>query len=222
MFANRSAAGLQLARALLKYELGAPPVVLGLPRGGVPVAYEVAQALRAPLDVMVVRKVGAPGQPELAIGAIAPGGILVREPSSGAGFTCTREEFKALAAREQAELERRERLYRHGLPPLDLTNRTAILVDDGIATGCTMVAAVRAARGAGASSTFAAVPVASDSGLALVGVEANETFALKIPAYLSAVGEYYEDFDQVNDAEVLRLLMRARHEPAAGHLQEAR
>jgi putative phosphoribosyl transferase len=221
MFANRSTAGIQLARAIEKYELGAAPVVLGLPRGGVPVAYEVAHALRVPLDVMVVRKVGAPGQPELAIGAIALGGILVREPSSGAGFTCTREEFVALAERERAELALRERVYRHGLPPLDLTNRTAILVDDGIATGCTMVAAVRAARRAGARSTFVAVPVASDNGLALVGVEANETLALKIPADLSAVGEYYDDFQQVSDAQVLRLLTRARHEPGVAHLQQA-
>jgi len=188
----------------------------------VPVAYEVARALRAPLDVIVVRKVGAPGQPELAIGAIAPGGIVVREPSSGAGFTCTREEFEALAEREQVELARRERVYRHGLPPLDLTNRTAILVDDGIATGCTMVAAVRAARRAGASSTFVAVPVASDNGLALVGVEANETLALKIPAYLNAVGEYYDDFEQVNDAQVLRLLTHGRRGPSVPHRQEAR
>jgi len=222
MFSNRSAAGVALGRAVLKYDLRGALVVLGLPRGGVPVAYEVARALGAPLDVMVVRKVGAPGRQELAIGAIAPGGILVREPSSGAGFSCSREEFEALAEREQAELARRERVYRHGLPPLNLTNRTAILVDDGIATGCTMVAAVRAARRAGAGSTFVAVPVASDSGLALVGVEANETLSLKIPANLSAVGEYYDNFEQVTDGQVLQLLAQARHDPAPAHLQEAR
>ena len=222
MFANRSAAGIQLGSAVLKYGLTTPPVVLGLPRGGVPVAYEVAQALRAPLDVMVVRKVGAPGRPELAIGAIAPGGIVVREPSSGAGFTCTRQEFESLAQREQAELKRRERVYRRGLPPLDLTNRTAILVDDGIATGCTMVAAVRAARRAAASATFVAVPVASDEGLGVVGVEANETLALKIPADLTSVGEYYDDFEQLSDAQVLGFLTRARFDPALVRLQEAR
>jgi predicted phosphoribosyltransferase len=153
-----------------------------------------------------------PGQPELAVGAIAIGGITVRESPDESGFAGSSREFETLARLEQPELTRRERIYRQGLPPLDLRNKTVVIVDDGIATGCTMVAAVRAARRAGASATVVAVPVASDNGAALVAAEATDLIVLKIPAYLASVGEHYRNFEQVGDAEVLELLKRARKE----------
>ena len=189
------------------------PVVLGLPRGGVPVAFEVARALKAPLDVMLVRKVGMPGQPELAAGAVAAGEVTVRQPLAG-GFGPDAQQFAALAQRERLELERREHLYREGLPPLDLKGCTAVLVDDGLATGATMLAATRAARRAGAASVVAAAPVASDEAAALIHAECEEAIILEIPPFLYAVGEWYADFSQVEDAEVCRLLRQAR-EPRA-------
>src|SRR5579864_1691989 len=145
-FADRTAAGRELGAAVARLPLQAPVVVLGLPRGGVPVAVEVAQALRAPLDVIVVRKVGMPGQPELALGALATGGVTVQELPGYGGFESGGQEFAALAERERRELVRREQLYRAGRPPLQLAGKTAVLVDDGLATGATMLAAVRAAR----------------------------------------------------------------------------
>ena len=208
VFADRATAGAELARAVVARKLKPPIVVLGLPRGGVPVASEVARALHAPLDVMVVRKIGMPGQPELAMGAIASGGILVRDPrlSSAAGD----ERFERVVQRERAELERRESAYRAGLPPLDLGKRTVVLVDDGLATGSTMLAAVRAARKAGAASVVVAAPVASDEAAALLGAEADEVVILQTPAFLLAIGEWYEQFEQLEDEEVQRLLQSTR------------
>ncbi len=208
-FVDRTEAGRALASVLRKLKLPQPLLVLGLARGGIPVAYEVASALHAPLDVLVVRKIGMPGQPELAIGAIASGGILVREPGR------TRQarldvQFEQLAQRELAELERREHAYRGGLPPLDLRGRTVVLVDDGLATGATMVAAIRAARQAGADRVIAAAPVASDEAVALVRAEADEIAIVQIPAFMYSIGAWYEDFHQVEDAEVRRLLELAR------------
>ncbi len=205
-FADRRAAGLQLAAAIAGLKLAPPLVVLGLPRGGVPVAFEVARALHAPLDVMVVRKVGMPGQPELALGAIAAGGLMVREsPVYGDGEPDQRV-FAALADREREELGRRERLYRAGRPPLDLAGKTVLLVDDGLATGATMLAAVRAARKAGAASVVAAAPVSSYEAAAQVGGECDRLVVLSIPRPLYAVGEWYVDFGQVEDREVCELL----------------
>ncbi len=208
-FVDRNEAGRALAGVLRKLKLPQPLLVLGLPRGGIPVAYEVASALHAPLDVLVVRKIGMPGQPEFAIGAIASGGILVREPGR------TRQarldaQFEQVAQRELAELERRERAYRGGLPPLDLRGRTVVLVDDGLATGATMVAAIRAARQAGADRVIAAAPVASDEAVALVRAEADEIAIVQTPAFMYSIGAWYEDFHQVEDAEVRRLLELAR------------
>lgn len=215
-FSDRTAAGLELAAAVLKLKLRRPVLVLGLPRGGVPVAFEVARALQAPLDVLVVRKVGMPGQPELALGAIASGGILVHEPRFAAHFAGSEIDFKRLAGRERMELERREHAYRGGLPPLDLRNCTVVLVDDGLATGSTMLAAVRAARSAGAAEIVVASPVASEEAAALVGSEADRVAILQTPGFLLAIGEYYENFEQVEDAEVRALLEQARQAtPAA-------
>jgi len=205
-FVDRQSAGLALAKALAKHPLQRPALVLGLPRGGVPVAYEVAQALHLPLDVMVVRKVGLPGQPELAVGAIASGNITVRDADDLFGLG---ERFERIAERERGELARRERAYRGDAPPLDLHGTSVILVDDGLATGSTMLAAVRAARQAGAASVIVAVPVGSPEAVTLLRREADEVIILSMPPMLRAIGEWYEDFHQLEDADVCRLLERA-------------
>ena len=207
-FADRAAAGAELASAVRELILPAPLIVLGLPRGGVVVAYEVARQLHAPLDVLVVRKIGSPTQREFAIGAIATGGVLIREPAA-ALLDSEAREFEKLADAERVELERRERTYRAGLAPLDLRGATAILVDDGLATGSTMLAAVRAARRLGASMVVAAAPVGSDEAAARLAGEADHVAVLRIPPMLHAVGEWYDDFTQVEDEEVRELLKRA-------------
>jgi predicted phosphoribosyltransferase len=185
-------------------------IVLGLPRGGVPVAYEVAQALGAPLDVLIVRKVGMPGQPELAVGAVATGDIQLRDPRFDAELERMGMPFSELAATAQVELQRRERAYRADAAPLDLRGWAVVLVDDGLATGSTMLAAVRAARKAGAASVVVAAPVASDDAVALVGAEADEMVILNVPRDLTSVGMWYENFAQVEDSKVRALLERAR------------
>ena len=208
-FADRTEAGIELGRSMSRLSLRAPVIVLALPRGGVPVAYEVAQALHAPLDVLVVRKIGLPGQPELAVGAIASGDVLVREPAAESSFGLDDHTFALLAERERAELERRERRYRGGRPPLELTGKTVVLVDDGLATGATMLAALRAARQAGASSVVVAAPVASDTATSLLGQEADALALLQVPPGLHSIGEWYWSFPQVGDTEVRSLLKMA-------------
>jgi predicted phosphoribosyltransferase len=207
MFANRFAAGSALGRAVAAHKWPHPVLVLGLPRGGVPVAYEVAKALAAPLDLMIVRKIGMPGQPEYAIGAVALGDVTVRDR---AGLATSDEEFERLATRERAELRRREQAYRRGAPPLDLGGKTVILVDDGIATGATMLAAVRATRRAGAAKVIVATPVASVEAAATLREEADEVVCLQRPAFFMSIGEWYEEFDQLEDAEVCAILEAAR------------
>jgi predicted phosphoribosyltransferase len=216
-FADRRQAGRLLAGKVCGLALPGPILVLGLPRGGVPVAHEVADALGAELDVLVVRKIGMPGQPELAIGAIAAGGIVVREPTVEQ-FPGLAARFEQLVERERPELERRERAYRGDKPPFDLRGRTVVLVDDGLATGATMLAAIRAARKAGAARVAVAAPVASDEAAALVAAEADDVAIVQTPALLLGVGAWYRDFEQVEDAEVRRLLQR---EPASSR-QSAR
>lgn len=214
-FPDRATAGRELARALAERHLQGPLLVLGLPRGGVPVAYEVARALKAPLDVMVVRKVGMPGQPELAIGAIASGDITVRAESEA--LYALDLPFEQLAQRERAELERRERAYRANAPPIDAKGKNVILVDDGLATGATMLAAARAARKLGAAAVIVAAPVASHEAVALTGAEADDVVVLITPALLFSISQWYDRFEQVSDAEVRALLQEARDaESAAG------
>lgn len=205
VYPNRAVAGAELARAVQRLSLPPPVVVLGLPRGGVAVALPVAQALHAPLDVMVVRKIGMPGQPELAIGAIAPAHVIVREPHMAAVFTEGDERFERLVAEQRRELARREHVYRKDLAPLDLKGKTAVLVDDGLATGSTMLAAIKAARASNAARVIAAAPVASPDAAALVRAEADDVVFLETPE-LFAIGEWYEQFPQLDDAEVCRLL----------------
>jgi predicted phosphoribosyltransferase len=215
VFVNRSKAGEELGRALLALGLEPPILVLGLPRGGVPVALEVARALQAPLDVLVVRKVGAPWQPELAIGAVASGGIIVREHPHWAAREAWDESFAKLVAREQAEVARRERAFRGERPPLDLHGKTTVLVDDGLATGATMLAAIRAARAAGAARVVAAAPVAARDTRARIATEADDVLILQTPALFFAVGQWYEDFRQVEDHEVRTLLAQTADRGAA-------
>lgn len=210
IFEDRAAAGAALARELQRRVLRPPVLVLGLPRGGVAVAHEVARMLHAPLDVMLVRKIGMPGQPELAIGAIASGGVVVHEPHMKEEFPDSDPIFNRLVEAQRMELERRERVYRAGLAPLEIKEKTVILVDDGLATGSTMLAAVRAAHRAGAAAIIVAAPVASRDAAKLVRAEAEATVILETPTTFLAIGEWYRNFEQLDDAEVCRLLRLSR------------
>ena len=208
VFEDRVEAGRALARSLFAYRGATDAIVLALPRGGVPVGFEVAQALGLPLDVLVVRKLGLPGQPELAMGAIATGGALVLNEDV-LRFADGREAaLEQVRRREQVELERRERQYRGARPPLQMAGRTGILVDDGLATGATMEVAVRALRGLGATRIVVAVPVASQEARDRIAAVADEVVCLEAPMFFSAVGQWYRDFGQTSDAEVSELLAR--------------
>jgi putative phosphoribosyl transferase len=205
-FENRAEAGRQLAEKLDEYEGRGDVIVLGLPRGGVPVAYEVAKRLRAPLDVFTVRKLGVPGFEELAAGAIASGGVRVLNQDVVRAIPHAEEAIEAVTARETAELERREQIYREGRPPPELRDRTVILVDDGLATGATMRAAVKALRQRGVAKIVVAVPVGPPDTCRELEQEADETICLSTPAFFQAVGQYYEDFSQTSDEDVRELL----------------
>ena len=205
-FNNRLHAGRQLAAALSAYAGNPDAIVLALPRGGVPVGFAVAKALRLPLDVLLVRKLGLPAHPEFAIGAIAGGGVRVLNKAAIEAFAVTPDALATVCAREQAEIARRERQYRGARPPLALQGRIAILVDDGLATGSTMRAAIEAARQLGARRVVAAVPVgAPDSCEALVA-EVDELVCLSQPLHFRAVSTWYQSFDQTTDEEVQDLL----------------
>ncbi|HET8900780.1 MAG TPA: phosphoribosyltransferase [Holophagaceae bacterium] len=201
-FKDRIEAGRLLGEALKAYAGRADVIVLGLPRGGVPVAAEAARVLGAPLDVCVVRKLGAPGHEELAMGAIASGGVRVLNEDVIRSLGISDRAIEAEAAREGAELARREELYRPGRLPLDVRDRTIILVDDGIATGATMLAAARALRKMGPTAILIAVPVAPPSTLSELEREADGTICLLPEESLIAVGYWYEDFRQTTDREV--------------------
>lgn len=204
MFADRVDAGRRLGeRARATLRSSPPPLVLGLPRGGVPVAAEVARALGAPLDVLVVRKLGDPGNPEFALGAVGPRGTLVMHPH---GRTVDAAVVDGIRAREQAELERREHAYRGDREPLDLAGTRVVLVDDGIATGATMLVAIQAARALGAAEVVAAAPVAAADARDAVAAVADTLIVLEVPEAFWAVGAWYADFRQTDDAEVVRLL----------------
>lgn len=206
-FADRSDAGRRLAGALAAYK-GQAVVVFALPRGGVPVAAEVARALSAPLDLLLVRKIGAPMQPELAVGAVVdgPDPIVVRNEEVLRLTGTTAEEFDAICARERAEIERRRKLYLAGRPPHDPKDKIAIVVDDGIATGATMRAALQATRRRKPGKLVLAVPVAAADSLESLAREADETVCLETPPDFFAIGAYYADFRQLKDADVVALL----------------
>jgi predicted phosphoribosyltransferase len=208
-FRDRVEAGRRLAIDLAEYAHRPDVVVLALPRGGVPVAYEVARALGAPLDVFVVRKLGVPGHEEVAMGAIATGDVRVLNESLVRSVGIPRDVIETVTARERAELARRERLYRGNRPPVDIRGRTVILVDDGLATGATMVAAVRAVRQRGPARIVVAVPIAAPETCDAMREEADDVVCAMTPEPFHAVGIWYEDFSQTSDEEVRDLLARS-------------
>lgn len=208
-YVDRREAGRALANLLLRFAGRDDVVVLGLPRGGVPVAYEVASALQAPLEVFVVRKLGTPGHEELAMGAIASGGVQVLNEEVVHALQISAATIDAVGRVERAELERRERAYRAGRPMVPLTGRVAILVDDGLATGSTMRAAVLAARILGPSRIVVAVPVGAPDTCRALEATADEVVCGLTPDSFRAVGLWYDDFAQTTDDEVRHLLAAA-------------
>jgi putative phosphoribosyl transferase len=206
IFANRTEAGQELALRLRKYANRDDVIVLGAPRGGVPIAFEVATALRAPLDVFVLRKLGVPGREEFAFGAIASGGVRILDRRTIEGLGITGLDIERVTRAEKQELERRERAYRGGRPPLDVSGLTVILVDDGIATGSSMLAAIRALRQMKPARIVIAVPVAPSSTCSQLQFEVDELVCLEMPEPFYGVGQFYDDFSQVTDEEVKELL----------------
>src|SRR5882757_256546 len=216
VFRDRRDGGRALAALLGDYRGGGGVVVLGLPRGGVPVAYEVAAALGAPLDVFLVRKLGVPGREELAMGAIASGGVLVFNDDVVRGLGIAPETIQRVAEEEGRELQRRERVYRDGRPALDVAGQVVILADDGLATGASMRAAVEALRQQGPARIVVAVPAAPESTCRELAVMADEVVCATTPSPFFAVGASYWDFTQVTDEEVRDLLGAAVMSPRAG------
>ena len=208
MFSDRSDAGRRLA-ASLRHLRGEPVVVLGLPRGGVPVAAEVARELTAPLDVIVVRKLGVPYQPELGMGAVGEDGIRVLNPEVIAAAGISETDLDDVEQREQAEVARRARRYRGERPRQPLDGRVAVIVDDGIATGSTARAACQIARAFGARRIVLAVPVAPVGWKARIGGDADELVSVATPVPFYAIGQFYRDFSQTTDAEVATALEHA-------------
>jgi putative phosphoribosyl transferase len=208
-FRDRAEAGRLLGAELASRNLPKDSIVLALPRGGVPVGFKVARALGATLDVVVVRKLGVPWQPELAMGAIASSGVRLLDEKLIRKMGISQGAVEAIAARETQEAERREQLYRGGRPALDLRSRTVILVDDGLATGSTMLAAVKCVTSLEPVAVLVAAPVGSKQACAHIRKSANDCVCLATPDPFVAVGEWYEDFGQTSDAEVRDLLAQA-------------
>jgi len=209
LFKNRRDAGVRLAEKLAGYANDPSVLVLGLPRGGVPVAYEVARALGAPLDVFVVRKLGVPGHRELAMGAIASGGVRVLNEEVLRVLNISNAMIDLVAAQEQQELERQQRAYRGDAPFPELSGRKIIVVDDGLATGSTMRAAVRALRQSNPARIIVAAPVAAAETYGSLGREADEMVCCEVPETFYAVSMWYEEFGQTSDQEVRELLEAA-------------
>jgi putative phosphoribosyl transferase len=208
LFRDRLDAGSKLAERLRFLEPESP-VVMGLPRGGVVVAFEVGRALRAPLDVVVVRKLGAPGQPELALGAIGEGGVGFLNEGLVGKLPIDSNEWKAILDKENEELTRRVGLFRGGRPGLPVAGRSVILVDDGLATGATAIAAARVLRGRGPKRLILAAPVGATAAVEATRQEVDDVICLQTPEWFFAVGQCYEDFAQTTDEEVSALLAEA-------------
>jgi putative phosphoribosyl transferase len=225
MFVDRREAGERLAEALLGFA-SEDPVVLGLPRGGVPVAAEVASALHAPLDVLVVRKLGCPWQPELGVGAIGEGGVRVVNASLIEMLNISQEQLDQIVAREESEVARRVHRYRGDRLPVGVEGRTVIIVDDGLATGFTAQAGIEVVRHLGARRVVLAVPVAPREGLEQLRAVADEAVALETPDPFFGIGQFYLDFAQTSDEEVTDLLgqsrVRSRHEGPGGSFDRRR
>jgi putative phosphoribosyl transferase len=219
IYRDRIEAGKCLAERLGEYANRADVLVLALPRGGVPVAFEVARALRAPLDIFLVRKLGVPGHEELAMGAIATGGVRVLNEDVVQYLQIPGEVIDAVAADEQRELERRERAYRDDRPQPDVKGKTVILVDDGLATGSTMRAAASALRRQGPARIVVAVPVSSEQICDEYRMGVDEIVCAATPEPFHGVGLWYEDFSQTTDEEVRDLLARSSHEQGHAALQ---
>ena len=220
MFADRKTAGRQLSQRL-QYLRHEKPVVLALPRGGVPVGFEIAEGLDAPLDIVLVRKIGVPWQPELALGAVVDGANphVVINDSLAAELAIDESYITSETARQLEEIERRRKLYLGDRPPVPLAGRTVIVVDDGIATGSTVRTALRAIRNAGAGKIVLAVPVAPRDALDELQGEVDEIICLSIPSPFIAVGAHYAEFAQLADADVI-LLLEERHKRMA-HAEES-
>jgi putative phosphoribosyl transferase len=212
IFADRVQAGSMLAERLKAYANRKDVTVLGIPRGGVPVAFEIAETLGVQLDVFVARKLGVPGQEELAFGAIASGGIRVLDTEIIEAIGISRTSIEEVSARERRELDRRERLYRGARAPLDLDGRTAILVDDGIATGSSLRAAISALRHLKPARLVVAAPVAPLATCQRLRQEVDDLVCIDMPKSFRAIGEFYEDFSQITDQEVADLLRRSWQE----------
>lgn len=206
MFSDRRHAGRLLAGALTRYRGASKLLVLALPRGGVPVGQEVALALQAPLDVLVVRKLGVPWQPELAMGAVAGQGVLVANPAVLDRLNISEHDFALAGRRAWEEVKRREALYRPSRRPLEVKGKTIILVDDGVATGSTLQAAILLLRAQEPRHIVVAVPVAAATAAKALSAAADEVVCLHTPANFTGVGAYYEDFSQLNDEEVSAML----------------
>jgi len=212
MFRDRKDAGEKLAQKLSQYANDSNSIILALPRGGVPVAYEIAQKLNLPLDVFLVRKLGIPDSEETAMGAIASGGIVILSENLINYLNISNEEVQKVIAKEQKELEYRGKLYHENYPSLKLAGRKVILVDDGIATGSTMQVAVVALRKNEVSEIIIAVPVSSDSAYEELSTQVDHMICLEVPQNFNAVGQWYENFSQVSHEEVKELLKKSAKE----------
>lgn len=215
MFLDRVDAGKKLAQQLMQYASRDDVVVLGIPRGGVPVAFEIAQALHAPLDILLVRKLGTPGQKELAMGAIASGGVRILNEELVRSLGISEADLASATAEQQAELQRREELFRGARPPISVQDKIAILVDDGIATGSSMLAALNALRLLHPKKIVVATPVAPSDANARIKRVADEFVCVHAPRWFFAIGEFYRSFPQTEDEEVRELLSRASKSLAA-------
>lgn len=210
LYRDRIDAGKKLAKHLSRFVHGDNLVILALPRGGVPVAYEVVREFNVPMDVYVVRKIGVPGQEEYAIGAVASGGVRIINESLAQQAGLSEKDIATAAAQAQVELKRREGLYRGNRLSIDLKGRRVLVVDDGMATGSTMQAVVMALRGLKVSEIIVAVPVGSEDALSELGQLADRIICLEIPGYFTAVGQWYDDYSQTTDQEVIKYMEKVK------------